>query len=96
MSADVQMNSGSLGDVLSDLTAKRRAQILDVGQLGSNSGGGGQARSYIHAEVPLSSMIGYATALRSTTQGSGSFSMQFIQFRQMPNNLQQALIESPP
>ena len=108
MRADVQLGAGHLGDVLSDLSSKRRAQILDVGQL--NEGGTGssgssaqqqqqqaaQARSYIHAEVPLSAMLGYATALRSTTQGNGSFSMQFLQFRQMPSHLERALVESPP
>ena len=92
MSASVALASSSLGDVLSDLTSKRRAHIIDVGQLSS----GQNARSYIHAEVPLSSMLGYASALRSTTQGNGSFSMQFLQFRTMPTHLQTALIESPP
>jgi elongation factor G len=92
MSASVALASSSLGDVLSDLTSKRRAHIIDVGQLSS----GQNARSYIHAEVPLASMLGYASALRSTTQGNGSFSMEFLQFRTMPTHLQTALIESPP
>jgi elongation factor G len=111
MRAEVSLNAGvGIGDVLSDLSAKRRANILEVGQHHSSSssssaltGSGGasknqqqQQRSYIHAEVPLACMLGYASALRSTTQGQGSFSMHFVQFRPMPLNLQRALIESPP
>jgi elongation factor G len=111
MRAEVSLNAGvGIGDVLSDLSSKRRANILEVGQHHSSSssssaltgsGGGSknqqqQQRSYIHAEVPLACMLGYASALRSTTQGQGSFSMHFVQFRPMPLNLQRALIESPP
>ena len=102
MRCDVQLSSASLGDVLSDLTSKRRAHIIDVGQLsagGSSSASSSSAssgRSYIHAEVPLASMLGYASVLRSTTQGAGSFSMAFQQFRQMPTHLQNALRDNPP
>lgn len=107
MRCDVQLASSSLGDVLSDLTAKRRAHIIDVGQLNSagssaaasssaSSASASSGRSYIHAEVPLASMLGYASVLRSTTQGNGSFSMAFQQFRQMPTHLQNALMDNPP
>jgi elongation factor G len=57
------------GDVLGDLSA-RTASITGI----ENRNGSGQS---IQADVPLASMFGYATALRSRTQGRGSFVMEF-------------------
>jgi elongation factor G len=47
----------------------------------------------IEALIPLSEMFGYATKLRSITQGRGSFSMEFSNYEPMPNNVAQAIIE---
>ncbi len=47
----------------------------------------------VFAEVPLSSMFGYATDVRSQTQGKATFSMEFLCYRQVPRNLQDDIIE---
>jgi len=46
------------------------------------------------AEVPLAETFGYATDLRSMTQGQGTFSMEFATYRQVPSNIQQDIIEA--
>jgi len=70
MSVEVELPEKFVGDVLTDLTVKRRAQIKEI-----NTGGG--AMHQIHAVVPLSSMLGYASSVRSMTQGEGSFSSEY-------------------
>ena len=46
----------------------------------------------VRAEVPLSEMFGYATDLRSRTQGRASYTMQFDSYQQMPGNLQEEIV----
>ncbi|KDO25110.1 hypothetical protein SPRG_20745 [Saprolegnia parasitica CBS 223.65] len=65
-----------VGDILSDLNSQRRAHIQEVGLCPSMRVG----RSRIDAHVPLANMVGYATALRSKTQGEADFSMQFLKY----------------
>lgn len=48
--------------------------------------------SYIEAEVPLAETFGYATDLRSMTQGQGTFTMELLAFRRTPSNIQEAII----
>jgi elongation factor G len=69
MSVEVMMPDEYLGDVIGDLSS-RSASILSI----ETREGGGQS---LRAHVPLANMFGYATALRSRTQGRGSFVMQF-------------------
>ncbi|MFA6429290.1 MAG: elongation factor G [Patescibacteria group bacterium] len=73
-----------MGDVIGDLNAKR-GQIQDMGE---RSG----AR-IVNALVPLSEMFGYATSLRSMTQGRASYNMEFDHYGDVPNNVAQAVIE---
>jgi elongation factor G len=47
----------------------------------------------IDAEVPLAEMFGYATSLRSMTQGRGSYSMEFDHYAPVPSVVQQQIIE---
>lgn len=47
----------------------------------------------INAEVPLSTMFDYANELRSMTQGKGTFSMEFLCYRQVPRSLQPEILE---
>jgi elongation factor G len=47
----------------------------------------------IRAEVPLGEMFGYATDLRSMSQGRASYSMEFCKYAQAPNNIAEAIIK---
>ncbi|KAF4136342.1 Elongation factor G C-terminus [Phytophthora infestans] len=83
MKLEVRSPDRCVGDVLADLSSQRRAHIQEVG---SAIGGDGsdsivnQGRSIVHAHVPLAHMVGYATLLRSKTQGEASFAMQFLRY----------------
>jgi elongation factor G len=72
-----------MGTVNGDLISRR-------GRLeGTEIAGGTQI---IKAMVPLSEMFGYATELRSRTQGRGSFTMHFGQYEEVPKNLAEEII----
>ena len=47
----------------------------------------------IDADVPLSEMFGYATALRSMTQGRASYSMEFGHYAEVPKNVETQIVE---
>ncbi len=68
MSLEVDVPNQFVGDVLSDLGG-RRAQITEVVPNGY--------RNIVLGSVPLSTMLGYATAIRSMTQGEGQYSMEY-------------------
>ena len=72
-----------MGDVMGDLN--RRRGILQ-GIDDSPSG------KLIHAEVPLSEMFGYATDLRSMTQGRATYSMEFSKYNEVPANVAEQII----
>ncbi|MBI2514790.1 elongation factor G [Candidatus Wolfebacteria bacterium] len=73
-----------LGDVVGDLNAKR-GQIEEVSDRANIK--------VINARVPLAEMFGYATKLRSMTQGRGSFTMEFSEYEEAPGNIAQGIIE---
>jgi elongation factor G len=72
-----------MGDVIGDLNSKRGQiqEMTDRGQM-----------KVVRAMVPLASMFGYATALRSMTQGRANYSMEFDHYAETPNNVAQAII----
>jgi elongation factor G len=72
-----------MGDVIGDLNS-RRGRILTMEQRG--------ALRIIGAEVPLSEMFGYATALRSNTQGRATYTMEFSHYEEVPKNIAETLI----
>ncbi|CAH0519650.1 unnamed protein product [Peronospora belbahrii] len=83
MKLEVRSPDRCVGDVLADLSSQRRAHIQEVTSAfdGDNTGAiANQGRSIVHAHVPLAHMVGYATLLRSKTQGEASFGMQFLQY----------------
>ena len=82
MSLDVVVPDQFVGGVVGNLSA-RRARII-----GMESRGGAQA---IAAEVPLSNMFGYATDVRSLTQGRATFTMEFLRFAPVPNHVAPAI-----
>ena len=74
-----------LGDVIGDLNS-RRAQIQSMEQIGG--------AQQVTAMVPLASMFGYATDLRSATQGRGNYSMEPSHFAEVPKNIQDEIIKA--
>ena len=85
MQVDVMVPEEYMGDVIGGLNA-RRGQIQ-----GMEPRGGVQA---IGAAVPLSEMFGYATALRSSTQGRGQYTMQPSHYTEVPKSVQEKIIDS--
>ncbi len=83
MSVEVVTPEGFMGDVIGDLNS-RRGKIQ-----GMNPRGGVQV---ITAQVPLAEMFGYATDLRSKTQGRATYTMQFGHYAQVPNNIAETII----
>ena len=73
-----------MGDVVGDLNRRRGViQGMDDGPAGK----------VIRAEVPLSEMFGYATDLRSATQGRASYAMEFSRYAEAPSNIAEAIIK---
>ena len=85
MQVDVMVPEDYMGDVIGGLNA-RRGQIQ-----GMEPRGGVQA---IGAAVPLSEMFGYATALRSSTQGRGQYTMQPSHYTEVPKNIQEKIMDA--
>ena len=86
MKVEVTTPEENMGDVVGDLN-RRRGMIdgMDEGPAGTK---------IVNAIVPLSEMFGYATALRSATQGRASYSMEFLQYSDAPKNVVAAITES--
>ncbi|ENM5740397.1 elongation factor G [Vibrio mimicus] len=84
MKVEVTTPEDWMGDVVGDLN-RRRGMIegMDEGPAGLK---------IIHAKVPLSEMFGYATDLRSATQGRASYSMEFAEYADVPKNIADAII----
>ena len=72
-----------MGDVMGDINARR-------GQISGSDIHNGAA--IVTADVPLSSMFGYATDLRSKTQGRATYSMEPSHFIELPKSLQEKII----
>ncbi len=86
MSVEVETPEDYAGTVMGDLSSRRgMVQGMD------DMVGGGKA---IKAEVPLSEMFGYATTLRSVTQGRATYTMEFKHYSEAPKNVAEAVISS--
>jgi len=83
MQVEVTVPEQYLGDVIGDLNA-RRGRIE-----GMESNAGVQQ---VKSKVPLSEMFGYATALRSKTQGRGTYNMEFFRYEEVPKNISEGII----
>jgi elongation factor G len=84
MAVEVVTPENNMGDVIGDLNS-RRGKILGMAQRGKNT-------QVITAEVPLSTMFGYATDLRSKTQGRATYTMQFSQYEPCPQSVQDEIV----
>ena len=84
MKVEVVTPEEYMGDVVGDLNRRRGM----VGGMEESPSG-----KVIRSEVPLSEMFGYATDLRSATQGRATYSMEFDKYREVPNKLSDGLIK---
>ncbi len=82
MKVEVETPDEYMGDVMGDLNS-RRGRIMGMEGKGS--------MQLIAAEVPLESMVGYATDLRSMTKGRAVYSMEFECYREVPASVQEAM-----
>jgi elongation factor G len=85
MSVEVVTPEEYLGDVMGDLNS-RRGHVLGLGPRGN--------AQVITARVPLATMFGYATDLRSTTQGRATFTMQFDRYEEVPATISGEIVAS--
>ena len=83
MKVDVTTPEEAMGDVIGNLNA-RRGHIDGIDEHATSR--------VIHAQVPLAEMFGYATELRSMTQGRATYSMEFSRYAEVPTNLAKELI----
>jgi len=86
MKVEVTTPEEWMGDVVGDLN--RRRGIIE----GMDDGAAGL--KIIKSKVPLSEMFGYATDLRSATQGRASYSMEFLEYNEAPKNVAEAIVEA--
>ena len=84
MKVEVVTPEEFLGDIMGDLSS-RRGMIKEQGDRGT--------AKFINADVPLASMFGYATELRSMTQGRASYSMEFGHYDKLPGNVAEEIIK---
>ena len=84
MKVEIVVPEEFMGDVIGDINSKR-GQIDNITERGNTK--------IIRGKVPLSEMFGYATKLRSITQGRGSYTMEFLQYKETPKNIAEEIIQ---
>ena len=84
MKVEVVVPEEYMGSVNGDISS-RRGQVEEMSDRGNNK--------VIDAKVPLSEMFGYATDLRSMTQGRGSYTMEFLHYAEVPRNILEKIQE---
>jgi elongation factor G len=83
MKVAIEVPENFVGDVIGDLNS-RRGQIESMNT--------DQGISKVESKVPLAAMFGYATDIRSKTQGRGIFSMEFSHYAEVPRNVAETII----
>ena len=83
MAVEVVTPEDYMGDVIGDLSS-RRGKVEGMEQRG--------ASQVIRAQVPLAEMFGYATDLRSRTQGRATYTMQFHSYQQVPESISREIV----
>ena len=76
-----------MGDIVGDISSKRGV----IKEMNARGEGAAQVKE-LHTEVPLSSMFGYATQMRSMSQGRASYSMEFSHYAEVPTNVATEII----
>lgn len=85
MKVEVTVPEQYMGDVIGDINSKR-GQVKEMNDRGN--------LKIIDSYIPLAEMFGYATALRSMTQGQGNYAMEFDHYEEVPRNVAATIIES--
>ena len=85
MKVEVVTPEEYMGDVVGDLNRRRGM----VGSMEDSPGG-----KMVKSQVPLKEMFGYATDLRSATQGRATYTMEFLRYAEAPNNISEEVIKS--
>jgi elongation factor G len=85
MKVEVVVPEDYMGDVIGDLNA-RRGRVEGMDRRGNSQ--------VIRAMVPLGEMFGYATDLRSRTQGRGTYTMQFATYEEVPRNVAESVVKA--
>ena len=83
MTVEIEVPEDFTGHVVSDLRG-RRGRVLAMGPR--------RGLHVVDSEVHLAEMVGYATALRSATQGRASYSMHFSHYAEVPTDLQASIV----
>jgi elongation factor G len=84
MKIEVIIPTDFFGDVIGDLSSRRGRIEETEDRLNMK---------IVHAKVPLSEMFGYATGLRSITEGRGNFSMEFDYYAEVPQSIAEEIIK---
>ncbi|WAS93064.1 elongation factor G [Nannocystis poenicansa] len=84
MKVEVEVPEDFTGNVVNDLVGQRRGRVQGMEPL--------RGLQVIDAEVPLAEMVGYATALRSATQGRASYTMHFSHYAEVPSDRQAEIV----
>ncbi|HSA07537.1 MAG TPA: elongation factor G [Candidatus Gastranaerophilales bacterium] len=87
MKVEIEVPEDYLGDVIGDLSSRR-------GRVDGMEAIEGTGLQKVNAFVPLAEMFGYATDIRSKTQGRGTFSMEFARYEQVPSMISEKIIGS--
>ena len=86
MKVEIEVPEENTGDIIGDISSRRgRVEGMEIIE--------GTGIQKIRAVVPLAEMFGYATDIRSKTQGRGTFSMEFKCYEQVPANIEKEIIE---
>lgn len=85
MKVEVEVPDDFVGDVIGDISS-RRGRIEGMQPLE------GTGTQQVRSVVPLADMFGYATDIRSMTQGRGTFTMEFMQYEPVPNNIAEGIM----
>ena len=85
MKVEIEIPDEFTGTIIGDISRRR-------GRIEGQEPQGNTGNVIVRAIVPLANMFGYATDLRSNTQGRGTFSMEFAKYEQVPSNVESEIV----
>jgi len=93
MSIEIVVPEDFTGNVHTDLSS-RRGRVTGLGPAPGQVEGRGAVAQLISAEVPLAEMVGYATSLRSATQGRAVYTMRFSHYAEVPADVKETIVQA--